>query len=105
MFHLAKKLCACAKHKQHYHAAIVVKGGAVVSTAYNYNENHAEMNALKKLWPDKRRGVVVYSMRFTKGGKWGIAKPCKRCEKFMKECGVKKVFYTDVNGELTSIRY
>lgn len=80
------------------HAAIVFKGGAVLSVASNCNVKHAEVAALNKLWPSKRIGTTVLSVRIKKNGKIGIASPCHKCLAFMRESKVKKVIYSDRCG-------
>src|SRR4051812_35856028 len=104
MFSLALKLCQKSNHVQHHHATIITQGGAIVAMGYNHGETHSETNALKKLWPSHRKGVKVYNFRFTKSGKWSMSKPCPNCEKFLRDNGVKVVYYTDNTGELVKMR-
>ena len=101
---LAMKLCGKSNHKQHYHSAIVVYGGAIVATGHNFNNIHAEVNALKKLWPDHRKGVKVYSFRFSKSGTWRMAKPCLKCEQYLRENGVRTVYYTTETGDMKRMK-
>jgi deoxycytidylate deaminase len=101
---LAKRLCKKSTHKQHHHACVVTIGGAIVAVGYNHETTHAEINALKKLWPNHRKNVKLYSFRFSKGGKWAMAKPCIRCEKFIRDSGVKIVYYTDKDGNLERMK-
>lgn len=101
---LALKLCGRSNHKQHYHGAVVVVGGSIVAMGFNHDKTHAEVQALKKLWPDHRKGVKVYSFRFSKGGQWSMAKPCPKCEAFMRENGVKYVYYTTQTGSMERMR-
>ena len=100
----ALRLTQKSRHKQHHHAAFVVAGGKIQSVGYNVGKTHAEVKALKQLWPNKRKGTKVYSMRWTKGGKWGMSKPCPRCEAYMREAGVKVVYYVDLDGQMQRIR-
>lgn len=101
---LMEKLCKKSSHHQHFHAAVVVVGGSIQSVGWNHGKTHAEVKALQQLWPNKRKDVKVYSLRFTKSGKWSMAKPCKNCEKYLRENGVKTVFYTDFTGEMNKMR-
>lgn len=93
MIKTAFKFAQKSDHQQFKHAAIVLKGGAVLAFGFNHEKVHAEVNALKKLWPNKRKGTTVISLRFTKSG-FGNSRPCPHCSKFMKENGVKKFVYT-----------
>jgi deoxycytidylate deaminase len=94
------KLTKKSRHRHHHHSAQVRRGGAVVSVGYNHETRHAEVDALSKLWPSERVGTTVVSVRVTKGGTVGMAKPCENCLKYMMDNGVKKVVYTGRDGEL-----
>lgn len=101
---MAIKLCQKSHHHQHHHGAIVVAGGAIKAVGYNHGQIHAEIHALKKLWPSERKNVKLYSLRFSKGGKWAMAKPCANCEKFLREAGVKVVYYTTESGNMEKMK-
>lgn len=89
---------------QHKHAVVVEKGGAILSCGYNVGWNHAEKKALGKLWPDKRRGVTVWSLRVSNSGRFLMAKPCPRCEEYLRANGVKEVLYSTSDGSITRMR-
>lgn len=95
---LLKKVAIKSDHKNYKHAALVIKGGAVIARGYNHGSQHAEVNALNKLWPSKRRGTLLISIRILKSGGFAIAKPCKACEEFLRINGVKKVIWSDRDG-------
>jgi deoxycytidylate deaminase len=101
---LGIRLATKARHGCYKHAAIVVRGGAIVATGVNHDEQHAEVVALKCLWPSERRGTKVYSLRLRRSGTLGMAKPCPECEAFMREAGVKLVIYTDRLGNWARMR-
>jgi hypothetical protein len=58
---------------------------------------HAEMDLIRKFEPGTLREISV--ARFTKDGNITMSMPCKYCKQFLREHGVKKVRYTDWNGE------
>lgn len=60
--------------------------------------SHAEMDAVSKL-RDISPHDVLHVMRFTKRGNISMAKPCKYCQQYLRKKGIKKVRYTDWNGE------
>lgn len=95
---------ARAQHPFAFHAVVVMKGGATISKGFNWGERHAEKNALGKLWPSKRRGCTIYSIRVTKGGKLSSAKPCPVCHEYLKENGIKTVYYSDSDGSIQRMR-
>jgi deoxycytidylate deaminase len=72
--------------------------------AHNFNDHHAEVNALQQLWPSKRVGTKVYSFRWRRDGTLGMAKPCPKCEKYMRDNGVKIVFYSDNTGQIKKMK-
>lgn len=76
------------------HAALVLRGGNIVSIGSNRSDTHAEVAALRNLWPSERRGCVVVSLRFTATGQLANAKPCPACQAFLIENGVTKAHYT-----------
>jgi len=104
MLKLAKKICAKAHHKWAFHAVVVEKGGAIIAVGYNKGYMHAEVAAMSKLWPDKRKGTKIWSIRYTPGGRLGMAKPCPRCESYLRECGVKVVMYSTSEQEVERMR-
>ena len=57
---------------------------------------HAEMALLKKLRPGTVREIRV--ARFLKNGNTTMAKPCEYCRRFLREHGVRRVYYTNWKG-------
>jgi hypothetical protein len=58
---------------------------------------HAEMDLIRKT---KGLGVKEISVaRFVKSGKATMARPCLHCQKFLKKAGIKKVRYTNWDGQ------
>lgn len=97
-----------------YHlAAILKRDGRVIRIGENTHKTHprfkrqysdgtwgshmhAEMNVLRF----SRPGDEIEVMRFTKCGKhMTMAKPCPLCEEEIKKSGIKKVRYTNWEGE------
>ena len=93
-----------ARHKAHKHAVMVTRGGAIVSFGTNHDEVHAEVAALKQLWPSERRGTKIVSIRLRRSGTLGMAKPCPECQEFMRQNGVKSVMYTNRQGDWETMR-
>lgn len=64
------------------------------------NKVHAEIHALSLIYrkPINWSRVEVYVYREWKNGKPAISKPCLACENFMRDLGIKTVFYIDANG-------
>jgi len=88
--HIAQR----SDHPNYKHCAIVMKGGNILSTGYNKGKKHAEIAALEKLWPDKRKGTTIISLRFTNHG-LSNSMPCKNCRKYLQDNKVTKVQYVE----------
>lgn len=96
----AIKLAALSTHPKYFHSALVIKGGAILAYGYNHDGRHAEVVALSKLWPNKRKGVTVLSLRLSVEGGLAMAKPCAKCAAFLAENGVRRVYYSTREGEI-----
>lgn len=101
---LAARTAKRSTHTSYTHAAIVVRGGAIVAVGFNSAMGHAEVRALRKLWPSKRAGVRVYSLRFTRTGRLAMAKPCAMCDAYMRGAGVKSVAWSTASGTIERMR-
>lgn len=103
------------------HAAIIVRGGAIISTGINKPKRnsfvdlhayhpgctiHAEVDAILKA--RKRTdltGAKIYVARVKKGcGSSGTSKPCPMCQEVIKKYGIKKVYYTSDNDYYETMR-
>jgi deoxycytidylate deaminase len=93
-----------SKHKQHRHVAVLTKGGAIVSIGYNHGSCHAEVKAINQLWKDHRPGLVLWSFRLTRKGNLALAKPCPACQHMLVKNGIKKVHYSDQDGEMITMK-
>ena len=104
MIEYALKLAEKARHKCHKHAAIVMRGGAIISIGVNHDEIHAEVQALKALWPSERKDTRVFVVRLTRGGRLGLSKPCPACQAYMRAAGVKSVDYSTNVGTIERMK-
>lgn len=111
MYYQAKSIAK--NNGRTYHlAAILLRKGSVVTIRENTSKTHprftrrypdgsyashmhAEMNVLRFAQP----GDEIEVMRFKKKtGERTMAKPCRFCEKLMRDAGIRKVRYTDWDG-------
>jgi deoxycytidylate deaminase len=99
---LVSRLASKSNHRVNRHVAIIVRGGAVIATAYNHDHTHAEVAALNKLWPSERKGARVWSFRLTRSGNLAMAKPCANCHRYLQESGVRMVYYSNPQGDIIS---
>jgi len=85
-----------AKRSSHNfkHSSLVIKGGKILSFGYNHDSIHAEVNALKDLWPKNRKNSIVINFRIGKDGSLRNSFPCEDCLEYCKKVGVRKVIYS-----------
>lgn len=90
------------------HGAVVIRNGNVLAVATNKDRNlvnnldeshvkehasvHAEVAALSQVANPK--GCTVFVARVMRDGKPGYSKPCSRCERYLKNAGVRRVVWT-----------
>lgn len=95
------------------HGAVIRKNGNTVAVGVNYNINdpafldndvaaehaavHAEVAALNACKKMNLSGATLYVARINKNGEPRMSKPCARCQKAIRERGIKKVIYTIEN--------
>lgn len=102
---MATKYAGKSWHWYYRHCAIVEKGGSILAIGFNVKGGmHAEVHALRKLWPSKRRGCRVWSLKLSKTGNLTMAKPCDECEAYLREAGIKTVLYSDATGLIQRLR-
>jgi len=51
---------------------------------------HAEAKVLRKTG----KGATLWIARVLRNGTWAMSKPCKNCQKLIRNMNVKKVYYT-----------
>jgi deoxycytidylate deaminase len=101
-----------------YHlAAILKRGKRVVRVGENTDKTHPRF---KRTYPDGQQGSHMHAemnvlrfarpgdtlevIRFLKTGGRTMAKPCIYCMKHIKEAGIKRVRYTNFEGEWECIQ-
>lgn len=98
----AGKIAARSPHPKYKHATLVFKGGSLIAVGYNHDGLHSEQVALGKLWPSKRRGVTLVNVRLSKddSSAYSLSRPCKKCQQYLKENQIGKVYFTGRDGLL-----
>lgn len=108
---MAAKTALFSSFKQHRVGAVLVKGGNILATGFNSRQpsrllgtstRHAEASTVLKLLKERRLADLVgadcYVTRFTSGGVQGMARPCISCHNLLKSVGIRRCFYTDIDG-------
>jgi len=98
--------------------AVLVKRGRVISTGFNmmnkshpimqkYSENidftlglHAEVHSCIGVSAKDLHAAELWVCRLHKNGKFAMARPCLVCRKFLIDVGVKKVYFTNLEGKI-----
>lgn len=88
-------------HYHHRHATLLFRGSVLCSAGYNQGWKHSEIMALNGVkHKGGAKGMTVFNIRVTKGGRIGRSKPCEDCKKALVDAGVKAVWYTDDEGQM-----
>ena len=87
------------------HGAIAICNGKIEG-GYNQLKTpisiHAEVHALNNLLKNTKtwkRRITIFVVR-AKGDKWLNSKPCLACLEYMNKCGVKKIYYSNTEGNI-----
>jgi deoxycytidylate deaminase len=104
---------AMSNGRQYHLAAILRRKGKLVRLGVNNNKTHprfkrqykdgswsshlhAEMDVLRFAQP----GDEIEIMRFRKcSSDYAMAKPCQFCQAYLREAGIKRVLFTNDDGE------
>ena|ERR1700677_3139914 len=101
----AMKTAKKSNHLAFKHAAILIRGGNVVSAESNHGLRHAEDRTISKCWDTVQKGSILISIRVTVGGLLANGKPCEACEKLIRASGIKTVFYSTAERTIERIKY
>ena len=120
-FAAAKAVSGLSDHPDYKIGAIVVSKHRIISSGHNsdikthplqkkYNKYrfteeghhkcHAELSALLPLIKNNvdLSNAYIYVYREHKNHHLACARPCPSCMKLIRDCGIKKVFYSTENG-------
>lgn len=93
------KLLSVAKQSPHYknrHSTLVFRGGSLISSGFNHDGIHSEVNALNDLWPSKRKNTTIVNLMIkTRSGNFGVSRPCIACLNYLTINQVKKIIWFD----------
>lgn len=114
-------------HLCQHHLSVILsrKSGHVLASSTNYATSlappgtfsvHAEVAALAQLHQrlragvvtprDLRKGVCVFSLRFTNKGELSLARPCERCARALRrDVFVRKVVWSEDGGGLSQLTF
>lgn len=102
------------------HVAFIYKGKKLLSVGVNSNKTHplskkkfsssqcAELNACLRLGLKRRHlpdfgDLTMIVVRLGGDGELAMSKPCPFCQDLMRQCGFKRVYFSDTSGELQQL--
>jgi deoxycytidylate deaminase len=96
---LAHKLTSRSSAIQQRMAAVIVRGGAVISQGWNRGWNHAERRAIRPHMD--YTGATIYVMRHN--GR--CSRPCLDCQDLIIRAGIKRAVYVSREGHTVTEVY
>lgn len=103
-FKAAIKAAANSDHYQHRLGSAIVRGSNIISIGYNSAYIHSEHAAINRAWRSNIVGTTLVIVRIRRNGSIGMSKPCGLCMKRLIQAGVKRVVFSNHDGELEAIR-
>lgn len=125
-FNKAKRVAAASTYRTHHVGAVLVYRGKIIASACNSNKTspiqkkynrmyrtfnlgdkpimdsmHAEIACILSVKQEiDWRKAKLYIYRICNGKKrgYGLARPCKACMSFIKDRGIRRIFYTTDDG-------
>ena len=72
---------------------------------HRYSVTHSELAAIKALPYSKKflKKCTLINIRIGKNGKVAMAKPCKHCQEMLNYFNIKRIIYTDNNGNFIEL--
>lgn len=105
----AAALAATSVHPKWKLAALVIRGGSIVSASVNVKRNpprltqggpgttwHAEEAALRSMryQADRAEGCTIYVARVNKRNQMRLGRPCMKCFALIVSSGIKTIVYS-----------
>ena len=80
---------------------------AIMYPNRDYKGLHAEVALLRGYRRYDVEGSDVYILRLLRNGEVGMAKPCSKCEEYLRSMGIDRVFYTisETQTGILKLRY
>jgi dCMP deaminase len=131
---IAKVVSSRATCLRRKYGAVIVKDRVIISTGYNGSPRgivncidtgkctrqelnipsgeryelceavHAEQNAIINAPPERMKGAVIYIAGFEEDGSFANGKPCKLCERMIRNAQILEIIYLSSNGGLEKTR-
>ncbi len=122
----------CLRRK---YGAVIVKDRVIISTGYNGSPRgikncidtgtcarkelnipsgeryelceavHAEQNAIINAPPERMKDATIYIAGYEEDGSYAAGKPCKLCDRMIRNAQITEVIYLDKDGALEKIKF
>jgi len=90
------------------HGALLIRDKKTISRGFNrpgnklsaprgYKNIHAECQAIRSA---REEGDIVFVVRVSRSGQVQYSRPCELCIEFMRNHGIKKIYYSDHDGSI-----
>jgi len=103
------------------HGAVLIRGGSIINMACNKSNFcsfgkrfrktgeglstlHAELACILNLDRSTTSGASIYVVRVGNDDEFKMSRPCSMCDAALRHVGVKRVNYTNVEGNLESYK-
>ena len=92
-------------HRKYKHAALIFVNGILITFSNNTQEEHAETRALNiaRMLGYKAYDMTLMSIRVLKNGNLGMAKPCKKCMRYIRMFRDVKILYSNAKGVIIKL--
>ena len=108
------------------HGCVIVTSGKIISRGYNNHRNqskdgflknsctcHAEISAIRNFYKFKKydnykfikkniKNGTIYVVRINNNGNLCSSAPCINCYNIISKVGIKKIVYSDIDGDIIS---
>ena len=131
---IAKVVSSRATCMRRRYGAVIVKDKVIISTGYNGSPRgikncidlqkctrkelnvpsgeryelceavHAEQNAIINAPPDRMKGATIYIAGFEEDESFAAGKPCKLCDRMIRNAQIKEVVYLEKDGNFEKTR-
>ena len=132
---IAKVVSSRSTCMRRQYGAVIVKDRVIISTGYNGSPRgikncvdtktctrkelnipsgeryelceavHAEQNAIINAPPDRMKGSTIYIAGFEEDRSFANGRPCKLCDRMIKNAQIAKVIYLNKDGNFTETDY
>lgn len=112
----AVEIAAQSEHKQFRHGAVLFRNSRILNCSSNqirytkfarrfvsgldFANVHAEIGAILNQSRENLVGSDILVVRTNKSGEFANSKPCPMCASAMKHVGIRRVWFSNENGEI-----